>query len=165
MRPKPILVTILALGTIVALGFVAYRREKSRAPALCQVCDRMIPRETAFRLDTASGEIHACCPACAIHYMLQEGPKVRDTWATDFVSGRMIPASSAYYDDGGDMQYCTRDKPPVEREPDGVRMRVYDRCLPTLVAFSTREEADTYRRQHGGRVLSYDEAVANLKGE
>jgi hypothetical protein len=75
----------------------------------------------------------------------------------------MIPATSAYYDEGGDVQYCTARHPPVERGLHGVRMRVYDRCLPTLVAFNTRQEAQAYQQQHGGRILSYAQALAAVK--
>ena len=53
----------------------------------------------------------------------------------------------------------------MEREPEGVRVRVYDRCLPTLVAFATRDEAETYRQQHGGRILTYTEAVESVRAQ
>jgi hypothetical protein len=165
MRSKQILVTILALGAVVAVGFLAYRLEAPRGPALCQVCGRNIPKETAYRLDTSDGPIKACCPSCAMHYTLHNPDAVRKSWATDFNSGQRIPASSAYYDEGGDVQYCTARHPPVERGSEGVAMRVYDRCLPTLVAFETRDAAEVYRKQHGGRVLSYDESLMTLRAE
>jgi nitrous oxide reductase accessory protein NosL len=38
----------------------------------------------------------------------------------------------------------------------------YDRCLPALVTFKTRAEAETYRKEHGGRVLTYAEAVQSV---
>jgi hypothetical protein len=51
----------------------------------------------------------------------------------------------------------------MTREPQGVSMREYDRCLPTLVAFKTPQEAETYQQQHGGRVLSYSQALARVQ--
>ncbi len=165
MKVKPVLITLIALAALVGGALLVYRWEAPRRPELCQVCDRVISKQTAFRVDTSSGAVHACCPACAMHYMLHHPDAVQKAWATDFNSGRPIPAASAYYDEGGDVQYCTRLKPPVERAAEGVSRRVYDRCLPTLVAFSTREQADAYRQQHGGRIVSYDEALAGLKGQ
>jgi hypothetical protein len=165
MKAKPILVTIVAVAALVGVALVAYRWDAPRRPALCQVCDRVISKQTAFRVNTSSGVVNACCPACAMHYMLHHPDAVQKAWATDFNSGRMIPAASAYFDEGGDVQYCTRHNPPIERGAEGVSERVYDRCLPTLVAFSTREEADAYRQQHGGRIVSYDEALGGLKGQ
>jgi hypothetical protein len=165
MKTKPVLITLIALAVLVGGALVVYRWQAPQRPALCQVCDRVISKQTAFRVDTSSGAVHACCPACAMHYMLHHLDAMRKAWATDFNSGRLIPASSAYYDEGGDVQYCTRHKPPVERGAEGVSERVYDRCLPTLVAFSTREDADAYRRQHGGRVLTYDEALSTIRSQ
>ena len=165
MRRKRLLITILAIGATIAAGLVAYRIEAPHGPGMCQVCDRMISEQTAFRIDTASGAVHACCPACAMHYMMHHGDSKEKAWATDFISGRIIAASSAYYAEGGDVQYCTRHASSVERGTEGVSQRVYDRCLPTLVAFSSRADADAYRQQHGGRVVTYDEAFRSLAVE
>ena len=163
MRAKPVLVFVLALAAMGALSLLTYRWEAARHQTICQICQRNIPRQTAFRMDTGDGTITACCPACALHYMLHHPDGVRQALATDFNSGRMIPAATAYYDDGGDVQYCTAMHPPVERGPQGVSMRVYDRCLPTLVAFQTPQEAEAYQQQHGGRVLSYSQALASVR--
>lgn len=164
MRKRFIGVT-LAVLVVAGVSFIAYRRAALAHPALCQICVRNIPKQTAYRLDTAKGTIKACCPSCAIHYMLHHPGAIREAWATDFDSGRMIPAATAYYDEGGDVQYCTAHQPAVEREPQGVRQRVYDRCLPVLVAFSTRDEAEAYRTRHGGRLLTYAEAVESLRSQ
>jgi hypothetical protein len=86
-------------------------------------------------------------------------------WATDVNTGESVVAESATYVEGGDVQYCTHGDRPVAREPHGVSMREYDRCLPTLVAFKTPQEAEAYRQQHGGRVLSYFQALASVRGE
>lgn len=165
MRAKPILVTVVALVAIVGVSLTAYRWEALRRPAICQICGREIPKQTAYRMDTATGTIKACCPTCAMHYMLHHPGTVHAAWAWDYGSGRMLPAATAYYDEGGDVQYCTARQPPVERGPQGISMRVYDRCLPTLVAFATRDEAEAYRRQHGGRVLTYDQALESVRNQ
>ncbi len=164
MRVKPLLAALLLVGALIGLGLGVYRWEARRSPADCQICGRGIPQETAYHLDTPKGTLEACCPACAMHYMLHDS-KVQKGWATDFNSGRMISAASAYFDEGGDVQYCTAHMPGVERALEGVHARVYDRCLPTLVAFSTREAAETYRQQHGGKVLTYDETLASLRSQ
>lgn len=163
MKARPVLITLIALAVIVAAGLAFYRWEAPQRAVVCQICGRYISKQTAFRLDTADGAIRACCPACAMHYMLHHPDSVHKAWATDFNSGRVIPASSAYYDEGGDVQYCTRYKPPVERGAEGVTRRIYDRCLPVLVAFASRDAAETYRQEHGGRVISYDEALATIR--
>jgi hypothetical protein len=50
----------------------------------------------------------------------------------------------------------------MTREPNGVSMRDYDRCLPTLAAFKTPQEAEAYQQQHGGRVLTFAQALASV---
>jgi hypothetical protein len=39
----------------------------------------------------------------------------------------------------------------------------YARCLPTLAAFKTRAEAETYQKEHGGPVFNYAHAVHSVK--
>jgi hypothetical protein len=165
VRAKPMLVMVVALAAIVGVSFLAYRWEAPRHPAICQICERDIPKQTAFRMDTSEGTIMACCPTCAMHFMLHHPEGVRQALATDFGSGRMISAATAYYDEGGDTQYCTAMHPPVERGPQGVSMRVYDRCLPTIVAFATADEAEAYRKLHGGRILSYEQALTSVRAQ
>ena len=165
MQARRILVAIAAVTLILGAGLLAYRLESPRGQAMCQVCDRMISEQTAFRIDTTAGSVHACCPACAMHYMMHNADSAHKAWATDFNSGRMISAPTAFYDEGGDVQYCTRHEHSVERGTEGVSQRVYDRCLPTMVAFSSRADADAYRKQHGGRVVTYDEAFQSLAME
>jgi hypothetical protein len=163
MRTKPVLITLAAIVAIVAGGLAVYRWQASQRPELCQMCERAIPKQTAFRMDTTHGTVMACCPRCAMHHIAHHPGLVRQAWATDLASGHMIPAQSAYYDEGGDVQYCTAHESPVERTPMGVQVRTYDRCLPTLVAFSTRNEAEAYRQQHGGRVVTYDQALKDVR--
>lgn len=163
MRAKSILVTVAAVVALAGLTLVAYRWEAPKHPPICQICGRDVPRQTEFHLDTTEGNLTACCPRCAMHFMLDHPGKIRGAQATDYASGRLIPAKSAFYDEGGDKQYCTLHLPEIERgSEDGVRQRVYDRCLPVLVAFGSQEEAEAYRRQHGGRVLTYDQAIQSV---
>lgn len=163
MRTQTVLIALAAVVAIVAAGLVVYRWEIPKYPTMCQICGREIPKQTVFRIETKHGTIYACCPRCAMHHMIDHPGEARNEWATDLATGRQIPAQSAYYDEGGDVQYCTAHTPPVERTPMGVQVRTYDRCLPTLVAFATRDEAEAYRQQHGGRVVTYNEALDDVR--
>ncbi|MDE3136632.1 MAG: hypothetical protein KGL59_08655 [Acidobacteriota bacterium] len=154
----------MALVAIGAAALIAYRWQASRQPIVCQICGRDVPKQTEFHVDTNQGTLTACCPRCAMHYMLDHPAEVRGARATAYGSGRLIDAKVAYYDEGGDLQYCTLHDPAVERGPnDGVQVRVYDRCLPVLVAFATHDEAESYRRQYGGRVLTYQQALESVR--
>jgi hypothetical protein len=109
-------------------------------------------------------EMAACCPRCGMHAQVnQEQGKPGHAWATDVNTGESVVAESATYVEGGDVQYCTHGDQPVTREPNGVSVRDYDRCLPTLAAFKTSQAAELYQHQHGGRVLTYEQALASVR--
>ncbi len=164
MRGKRPSIIVLMIALAIGAGFLIHRWETPKQPAVCEICGRGIMRQVEFRIETARGTLYACCPGCAMHHIINHPGEARKELATDFKSGRLIPARSAYYDMGGNVQYCTRHDPSLQRVPgQGVEMRVYDRCLPTLVAFATRNEAEVYRQQHGGRVLTYNEAIEDVR--
>jgi hypothetical protein len=166
MKARHIGILIAVLAALATVAFVSSRWEARREPALCQICGRQISKQTEFRMTKADGVmLDACCARCAMHYMLDHPGTVKDAWATDYTSGRKIVAASAYYDEGGNVQYCTVHAPRVEREPEGMRVRTYDRCLPTLVAFATRDDAAAYQHEHGGRVLTYQEALDGVRSQ
>ncbi len=164
MRAKSILLAAAAMLALAGIAYASYRVSAPKRPLICQICGRDVPKQTEFRIETTKGTVTACCPRCAMHYMLDHPGQIRRARATDFGTGRLIDARSAYYDEGGDVEYCTRHDPAMVRGPnDGVRVRVYDRCLPVLVAFATKAEAEAYRQKHGGRVLTYEQALASVR--
>ncbi len=163
MRRKDLWLTAGALLAIIGVSILAYRHETRPVAGVCQICQRPIHGGTEFRLDTGKRVEQACCPRCGMHFQISSPGMVRRAWATDLASGRMIPAELASYVEGGDVAYCTMHESSVQREPQGVAVREFDRCLPTLVAFKTRDEAIAYQNQHGGRVLDYAVALESVK--
>ena len=167
MKTREIIVTLLALVAIGVTSFFAYRYEQRRATAdTCPFCDRMVHSATAYRLTVDGHEMAACCPRCGMRAQVnREQRKLDHAHATDVTTGETIAADSATYVEGGDVLYCTHGNQPVTREPNGVSVREYDRCLPTLAAFKTPQEADLYQKQHGGRVLTYAQALDSVQGQ
>ncbi|MFB3920972.1 MAG: hypothetical protein ACE145_04580 [Terriglobia bacterium] len=164
MRWKDAAITLIALAAIALVSIVAYRREARPREDLCQVCQRALHAGVTYRLEMKDGRLErACCPRCGMHLQIQRPGAVARAVATDLPTGKEIPAEQASYVEGGDVEYCTMHSTPVEREPQGVRVREYDRCLPTLVAFRTTQEAEAYQRQHGGRVLNYEQAMESVR--
>ena len=165
MKTREIIITLAALLAIGVTSFFAYRYEKRRdTAAMCPFCARMVHSTTAYRLKVDGHELAACCPRCGMRAQVNgEKGKGIAAWATDVSTGESVPAESATYVEGGDVQYCTHDDQSVAREPHGISVREYDRCLPTLAAFKSPQEAAAYQQQHGGRVLSYDQALASVR--
>jgi len=163
MKLRDTLVTLLALVAIGLASYLAYRYETRPNPNFCNICNRPIHPGMSFLVQTDGHTERACCPRCGMHYAANHSGKAQKLWATDLNSGKMIPAETAHYDEGGNIDYCAVHGEAVQRQPQGVSVRDYDRCLPTLVAFQTRAEAESYQREHGGRVLNYAEAVESVK--
>ncbi|HEX5412807.1 MAG TPA: hypothetical protein VFZ27_13235 [Terriglobia bacterium] len=159
MNRSRLSIAVLIVPIVAGAGWLIHREVNPKQTAACEICGRGIMKQVEFRIETDHGAIDACCPACAMHHIINNPGEARKELATDFNSGREIPARSAYYDMGGDVQYCTRHDPAIQRLPGhGVEMRVYDRCLPTLVAFASKNDAEAYRQRHGGRVVTFDQA-------
>lgn len=166
MKMKEGVVTAIALVAIALVSVLAYRHEVRSEEEFCKLCSRPLHAAVTYELELKDGtHERTCCPRCAMHYQAARPETVSQTWATDLASGKRIPADTATYAEGGDVEYCTAGEPPVRREPQGVAVRDFDRCLPTLAAFATRDEAEAYRAQHGGRVLNYSQALESVKAQ
>ena len=163
-KPPEILIAATALVVLALVGIFAYRFIRTAPQDICGICERPIHAETAFRLETEKGSLHACCPRCGIHYELQNSGIVHQAWATDRNSKEKIPGEEAFYVEGGSAEYCTLHQDPVKRMSQiGSAVRTYDRCLPNLVAFRTEGEAEAYRTRYGGQVLRYEEARESIR--
>ena len=164
MKARETLVSLCALLAIGLVSLLAYRHEQRNSAAeICPFCERAVHSATAYRLKVGDRLVVACCPRCAMHLQVNHSGKISEAWATDVTTGERIAAETAVYIEGGDVQYCTHGQQPVTRQPQGASVREYDRCLPTLVAFKTQQAAQAYQQQHGGRILSYAQALADVK--
>jgi hypothetical protein len=167
VKGREIVVSLTALLAIGVASFWGYRYEQRReTAAMCPFCSRMVHPVTAYRLQVGNHVVAACCPRCGMHAQQNQAQGATGmAWATDVNTGENVPAESATYVEGGDVEYCTHGDQPMTRDPHGVSTREYDRCLPTLVAFKTQQEAEAYQRQHGGRILTYSQALASVRRE
>jgi len=165
MKPRNMIVTLVVLLAIGVTSFWAFRYEQRRERAgMCPFCDRMVHSATAYRIKVGNRVVEACCPRCGMHAQVNQRLGTNGiAWATDVDTGEQVSAESAVYVEGGDVHYCTHGDQPIVREPHGASTREYDRCLPTLVAFKTPQEAEAYQERHGGRVLSYSQALASVR--
>ncbi len=150
---------VLALGL---LGYWVISTGLRRGAPICQVCARPVHSGQEYTLSLAEDmEEHACCPRCGIHFYLTNKDQVRAAWATDYATGEKIVAERAIYVEGSDLMTCC-STPPLKRELERTYELVWDRCLPSLIAFKTQSEAQQFQQQHRGRVLSYDDALQSV---
>jgi hypothetical protein len=107
-----------------------------------------------------------CCPRCGLASVIQNGGRALD--AVDFTAKKRIGAAEAIYLEGSDIMECCTDA--GFRSDEGAYQKMaYDRCMPSLLAFARREDAEVVRQKHGGNILSFEEArqsvVRQLKNQ
>lgn len=162
----PLKKTLIVSGAILALGALSYWAASTmfRAEAtVCQVCARPVHAGQGFVVALTTGvEEHTCCPRCGLHFQMANAAHVQAAWATDYLTREKIDARRATYVEESDLMTCCVT-PPIKRDMETSYELVWDRCLPSLIAFKTPAEATQFHQQHGGRVLTYAETVQSVK--
>jgi len=151
----------LALICLAALlGYFVWTGRIAGGEPVCEVCKRVINTETSFRIARPDGTIEAvCCPRCGLVAVIQSGGQVLE--AVDFTTRKRIGAAEAIYLEGSDiMECCTNNG--FRSDAGSYQNMEYDRCMPSLLAFARREDAETVRQKHGGTIISFEEAKQSV---
>jgi hypothetical protein len=132
----------------------------SRGRKSCAVCDRAECQGLAFRVTLANGKtVETCCPRCGLHYLESAKQQARSLSATDHTTGEWIDATKAVYVSGSDVSHCTMNE--AMRHTEGCcAIKNYDRCLPSLIAFRDKQAAAAFQKQHGGRLVGFQDIPA-----
>jgi hypothetical protein len=143
------------LAALSALVLVAVLAGCS-AHAVCDVCRRDECAALAFRIEYEDGGVQqTCCPRCGSHAVAESGGRrVARLLARDFATGSTIDAHEALYVEGSDLEHCSAAR-EARSSADCCRVLEYDRCLPSLVAFATPDQAAAFVRDHGGWVRRF----------
>jgi hypothetical protein len=150
------------LGVILILATLA--SGCWRGSAVCPACERAECRNMAFTIHLANGKsVRTCCPRCGLHYINLHHPKVASLEVREFETADSLDATRAFYVEGSDVTPCTSASPSDSTPKDerGCCLNpVYDRCLPSLLAFARKQDAEAFARQHGGTVREFGEIGA-----
>ncbi len=146
--------TILAL--LIGLAAGAWYELQTRPPAFCEISGRAIHPHTATIVLVDGKKLHTCCPRCPLTLAGQTGKSVRIIEVTDYISGRRLKPSEAYFVDGSQVDMCSapRLRSDESRTP---YERLFDRCSPSVMAFASEEEARKFANQYGGSVKRLDD--------
>lgn len=161
-RRRLVVVVVLLVGaTLAGAGPPLWRWWTAPPAGYCPICLRREHRESVVKIQ-ASGEgaTEACCMSCALTYGRQTSKAVTITSVTEHESGRDLEPERSVFVVGSDVSPCTHAMMHVGAEGKASPVR-WDRCLPSVLAFSTEESAEAFRAQHGGRLRS----LAQLKQE
>ena len=146
----------LMLASLLVLALFA---SCNRSNDVCDECHRPMHAETQFQVRLEGGETRAlCCPRCGMRFE-SERDDVMGAEVADYATKTLIDAHSAYFVEDSSVSLCTYS-PLVREDRTGSQYQVtWDRCLPSLVAFRSRELADAFRKQNGGLVRTYEELL------
>lgn len=161
MRPFVLLAVVLAAAG--GLGYLGWHALESRQSAVCAVCSRPIHKQSSVWANVDGGPRHFCCAACAIWAHRQTGKSVEITQVTDFGSGTPLNASEAIFVVGSKVNLCLQQHSVFDqhatvldqsKEPGSLE---FDRCSPSILAFSDRSSASDFAGWQGGNLMTYDQ--------
>jgi hypothetical protein len=155
-----ILVELAIFALLCGGGYLIGTGKVFQGSPRCEVCKRQLHHGAAFWVAAADGsKRRTCCPRCGLHLVRIQGGKAVE--AMDFQSGKTIPADKAVYLEGSDIMECCSTT--GMRTDEGTLQDVhYDRCMPSLLAFSKTADAESIRQKHGGRIISFDVAKQSV---
>ena len=113
----------------------------------------------------------ACSIMCVLNYEKITGKKIKFLHVSDFNSGKFLNPKEAFYVVGSDVNPF--DKYLHSNLLSQFRTPIYmdwSRYTPTVLAFASREDAEKFQRDHGGRVatsaiLQLDNTSSSKSGE
>jgi hypothetical protein len=150
---------VVALAITFGLAYVAWSDYRTSHPDQCYACQR--PLHAHMRtVAVVNGRSRVfCCPACAFSEHEQEGKPIRITELTDFVTGAKITPAQAFIVKGSDVNMCATARELIG--PDKQQAQVhFDRCSPSLLAFSRRSDAAQFCREHGGEIQPFNQIAS-----
>lgn len=109
----------------------------------CDMCGKSTSDRTIFVITLSGGESkRACCPHCGL--MLQgqtEGPM--QSMTADFLYGHMISVTQAFFVVQSELNIC---------------------CVPSVLSFGSKQEAEKFMKGFGGRVDGLKGTIDFLMG-
>lgn len=148
---------IVLLALLAAVGGLIYTawqwREDSRSDH-CRVCRRHLHAGSQVVALQQGRKEAFCCPTCAVTFGRQAGQPVTLVEVTDFETGSSIAPAEAYAVQGSDVNLCRQHPVLTDSQKQPASMQ-FDRCSPSVLAFSSRQAAETFRQEHGGRLLPF----------
>jgi len=154
---------MILLALLVAVGgliYTAWQWKEGSRSASCRVCQRHLHAGSQVVALQQGRKEAFCCPTCAVTLGRQAGQAVTVVELTDFETGSRIAPDEAYVVQGSDVNLCLQHPMLTDSQKQPASMQ-FDRCSPSVLAFSSRETAVAFRQEHGGRLLPFSALPLN----
>ncbi len=138
----------------------------SNSGATCGMCGRHECANMVFAVETEDGARHrTCCARCGARLIAAERLVVRSVSVHDFETAEVLDAVRAVYVEGSDVHPCRGIASDPPRDDRGCcLLPKYDRCEPSVLAFSSRDAAARFAAAHGGTLTTWDALAASSRG-
>ena len=164
MRKKVIYAGIIGLFAVVAALGGAWYMTHERPPQYCQLSGRPIHPHMLTVVRVNGKKLYACSARCALMYERQTGIHAEVVQVTDYISGRRIDARKAWFANGSRTEPCS--SPAMKQDAGGATyMRMFDRCSPSLIAFSRQDQALNFIAANGGKLTTLNDLEIQAKSE
>ena len=154
------IVLLVLLVVVGGLTYTAWQWRQDSGSDGCRVCQRHLHAGSQVVALSQGRQEAFCCPTCAMTLGRQAGEAVTVVELTDFETGSRIAPEEAYVVEGSDVNLCLQHPVLTDSQKQPASMR-FDRCSPSVLAFSSQQAAETFRQQHGGRLLPFSALPLN----
>jgi len=131
-----------SLLTVLSCLLLTYGSINAAEPERCGQCGMELSKylRTRYEITWSDGTVMRTCGVqCGLTQQLKHGDKFRSSVAKDYMTGKLFDARQGYY---------------------VFSSRVLADMAPGFIAFETKENADNFQKENGGKVLSFDESLA-----
>lgn len=158
-RIVAIRLAVLVLAALFAMG--CDRLESWLHPEQCALSGRPIRAGMGaeVRIDGRENSVQACCLRCAITFAQQTGQKIRVLSVTDYVSHNQVRPDRAFYLSQSSVAPCSGPRVAVPASRREASSQVWDRCMPSVIAFADSDVALQFQKDAGGFLKSFAELV------
>lgn len=122
-------------------GAVLVSETAEERSSVCDMCQKPVSLRTVFLVQLANGEEkRACCAHCGLMMQSRE-ENLWQSLTADYLRGYMVSAGQAVYLIGSELNIC---------------------CIPSVLAFGSRSDAEKFQKGFGGQILDMGEALQHL---
>lgn len=153
---------LAAVIIVVGATYAGWRSVRERQSHSCAACQRPVHEQSRTVAVVDGKKAGYCCLACALSERRQRGSAVNVVSLTDYARGAVIDPARAYLVRGSEVHSCSHITTPMGADKHPLDTH-FDRCTPSLLAFSTKEAAQAFALKHGGQALPYDQIAASFR--
>lgn len=158
MRTRNIFAMVFGLAVIVAAlggGWYLLHQEQTK---ICPFSGRPIHPQTRAFVAIGGKKYETCCVRCAIIEAQQTGKPLRILKVADFETRKLLDPASAWFLVDSSVDFCAR-MAPMTKNPDNedIYFPAFDRCSPSILAFSSEKQARAFIAKHGGTIKRLDD--------